>query len=145
VSRPRVARRHRKFRFTRDSNHHDPIAPNILNQNFEVHRRNQVWVSDKTYIETGADWSYLTVIIDLFNRKVVGWTMSDNLTIEETLKWVHIALGNAKRNVVGTYHKIKKKYLHLYLNEFAYTLNRRYFRERIFDRLIIASITANGH
>ncbi len=70
---------------------------------------------------------------------------SNETTTKETLKWVHIAISNAKRNFVGTYHKIKKKYLQLYLNEFVYKLNRRYFGERIFDRLIIAAITANGH
>lgn len=70
---------------------------------------------------------------------------SNEQTTKETLKWVHIAISNAKRNFVGTYHKIKAKYLQLYLNEFVYKLNRRYFGERIFDRLVIASITANGH
>ena len=66
---------------------------------------------------------------------------SDETTTKETLKWVHITISNAKRNFVGTYHKIKKKYLQLYLNEFVYKLNRRYFGEKIFDRLVIASIT----
>ena len=70
---------------------------------------------------------------------------SNEQTTKETLKWVHIAISNAKRNFVGTYHKIKKKYLQLYLNEFVYKLNRRYFGDRIFDRLVIASITASGH
>ncbi len=66
-------------------------------------------------------------------------------TTKETLKWVHIAISNAKRNFVGTYHKIKAKYLQLCLNEFIYKLNRRYFGEKVFDRLVIVSITANGH
>lgn len=69
---------------------------------------------------------------------------SSEKTTKETLKWVHIAISNAKRNFVGTYYKIKKKYLQLYLNEFVYKLNRRYFGEKIFDRLVIASITASG-
>lgn len=69
---------------------------------------------------------------------------SNNKTTTETLKWVHIAISNAKRNFIGTYHKIKKKYLQLYLNEFVYKLNRRYFGDKIFDRLVIASITASG-
>ena len=59
-----VARRHRKFIFTTDSNHNYPIAANILNQNFEVHRIGQVWVSDITYIQTKEGWMYLTIIID---------------------------------------------------------------------------------
>jgi len=60
---------------------------------------------------------------------------------KETLRWVHITISNAKRNLLGNYHKIKGKYLQLYLNEFVYKLNRRYFGEKIFDRLVIASIT----
>lgn len=68
---------------------------------------------------------------------------SNEQTTKETLKWVHIAISNAKRNFAGTYHKIKAKYLQLYLNEFVYKLNRRYFGERIFDRLVIAAITAS--
>lgn len=66
---------------------------------------------------------------------------SSNETNKETLKWVHIAISNAKRNFLGNYHKIKGKYLQLYLNEFVYKLNRRYFGERLFDRLVIANIT----
>lgn len=66
---------------------------------------------------------------------------SDKQTTKETLKWVHIFISNAKKNLLGNYHKIKGKYLQLYLNEFVYKLNRRYFGERLFDRLVIANIT----
>lgn len=66
---------------------------------------------------------------------------SSEKTTKETLKWVHIAIRNAKHNFVGNYHKIKRKYLQLYLNEFVYKLNRRYFGEKIFERLVIANIT----
>ena len=66
---------------------------------------------------------------------------SDRQTTIETLQWVHITISNAKRNLLGNYHKIKGKYLQLYLNEFIYKLNRRYFGEKMFDRLVIAGIT----
>jgi transposase-like protein len=66
---------------------------------------------------------------------------SSNELTKETLKWVHITISNAKRNLLGNYHKIKGKYLQLYLNEFVYKLNRRYFGERLFERLVIANIT----
>ena len=69
---------------------------------------------------------------------------SNEQTTKETLKWVHIAISNAKRNFVNTYHKIKKKYLQLYLNEFVYKLNRRYFGDKLFERLVIASFAASG-
>lgn len=55
-----------------------------------------------------------------------------------TLKWVHITISNAKRNLLGVYHMIKGKYLQAYLDEFCYKLNRRYFGNRLFDRLVIA-------
>ena len=70
---------------------------------------------------------------------------SSEQTTKETLKWVPIAISNAKRSFVGTNHRIKKEYLQLCLNEFVYKLNLRYFGEQIFDGLIIASITVQGH
>lgn len=63
---------------------------------------------------------------------------SDKQTTKTTLKWVHIAISNAKRTLLGVFHKIKGKYLQLYLNEFCYKLNRRYFGERVFERLTLA-------
>ena len=65
---------------------------------------------------------------------------SDRQTTRETLKWVHLTISNAKRTLLGNYHKIKRKYLQLYLDEFVYKLNRRYFGDKLFDRLIIACI-----
>jgi putative transposase len=84
-SRPRAARRKRKFKHTTDSNHSYPIAPNRLNRNFTTARPNEVWVSDITYIDTSQGWLYLTVIIDLFDRKVIGWAMSEDITAESTV------------------------------------------------------------
>jgi hypothetical protein len=63
---------------------------------------------------------------------------SSNETTNKELKWVHITIANAKRTLLGIYHKIKGKYLQLYLDEFCYKLNRRYFGEKLFDRLILA-------
>ena len=55
-------------------------AVNVLNQNFKASKPNQKWVADITYLPTSAGWVYLAVVIDLFSRKVVGWTMSSRLT-----------------------------------------------------------------
>lgn len=93
---------------------------------------------EQTIVFTDKSTSYIN-IADYVEIHITE--KSNEQTTKETLKWVHIAISNAKRNFVGTYHKIKKKYLQLYLNEFVYKLNRRYFGERIFDRLVIASIT----
>lgn len=84
------ARRRRKFVPTTDSKHDYPIAPNVLNRQFKADRENQVWVSDLTYVRTDAGWLYLTVIIDLYDRKVIGWSMSEGLSASETivLAWI---------------------------------------------------------
>ncbi|MCX6183017.1 MAG: IS1595 family transposase [Bacteroidetes bacterium] len=65
---------------------------------------------------------------------------SSNETTNTTLKWVHITISNAKRTLLGIYHKIQGKYLQSYLNEFCYKLNRRYFGNQLFERLKIALI-----
>ena len=79
------AKRKRKFRVTTDSRHDYPIAPNILDRDFTVHRKNQVWVSDMTRIRTGEGWMYLTVIMDPFQRKVVGRSMGKTLGTADTI------------------------------------------------------------
>lgn len=58
--------------------------------------------------------------------------------VNHTLKWVHIAISNAKRNLLGIYHSVNEEYLQSYLNEFCYKLNRRRFGTRLFDRSILA-------
>jgi transposase InsO family protein len=93
-SRPRVARlmkangikakAKRRYKVTTDSNHDYPFAPNLLGQDFWVDTPNRVWVGDITYLKTWKGWLYLTVILDLFHRKVVGWSMSDRLTAHTT-------------------------------------------------------------
>ena len=62
-----------------------------------------------------------------------------------TLRWVHKGISNLKRNLLGIYHMVTNKYLQNYLNEFVYKLNRRYFGEKLFERLIIASVHPYVH
>lgn len=106
VSRPRVARMMRykglrsiirkKYRMsTTDSNHKLAIAENYLNREFYRTEPSQAWVSDITYIPTDQGWLYLTIVLDLFDRKIVGWSLSDNMTTESTVMY---AWKMAKRN-----------------------------------------------
>ena len=55
------------------------VAPNVLNQSFKADALNRKWVTDITYLPTNAGWVYLTVVLDLFSRKVVGWAISESL------------------------------------------------------------------
>jgi putative transposase len=74
------ARGKRRFRVaTTDSRHDLPIAPNVLNRNFTVASPNQAWVGDFTYIATEEGWLFLAVVIDLFSRRVVGWSMRPDM------------------------------------------------------------------
>ena len=72
----------RKYRVTTNSKHDFPIAPNRLERNFTAAAPDKVWVSDITYLATRSGWLYLTVIIDLFSRMVVGWALSSSLSHE---------------------------------------------------------------
>lgn len=89
VSRKRIARlmneaglacktKH-KFKATTDSYHNRPVAPNLLERKFKVSAGNCYWVGDITYVPTGEGWLYLATVIDLFSRKVIGWSMSHNM------------------------------------------------------------------
>ena len=68
-----------KFKATTNSKHNQPIAPNHLDRQFTVKRPNQAYVGDITYIHTQEGWLYLAVVIDLFSRQVVGWSMADHM------------------------------------------------------------------
>ena len=65
----------KKFKVTTDSEHNYPVADNLLNRNFSVDEPNKAWVGDITYIWTRERWLYLAVLLDLYDRSVVGWAM----------------------------------------------------------------------
>jgi putative transposase len=69
----------RKFRITTDSNHSLPIAPNLLERNFSADMPDKKYVGDITYIPTQEGWLYLATVIDLFSRRIVGWSMAKSM------------------------------------------------------------------
>ena len=87
-----VAKAGRKFKATTNSKHSLPVAPNLLGQKFTVAAPNTAWVTDITYCETSEGWTYLAVVIDLFSRKVVGWSMSDRMTKSLALDAMRMAV-----------------------------------------------------
>ena len=88
-----VARRKRPFRATTDSNHDDPIAPNVLERNFTTKAPNQAWVTDVTALWTHAGWLFVAVLVDLFSRRVVGWATSTSNDRALALDALRAALG----------------------------------------------------
>jgi transposase InsO family protein len=82
----------RKFVHTTDSKHDLPIAANVLGRRFNPAAPNMAYVSDITYIRTGAGWLYLAVVIDLFSRKVVGWAMAPSMPAKLVCDALHMAV-----------------------------------------------------
>lgn len=80
-----TARPKRKYVKTTNSDHSYRVAENLLNRQFEVEDINKVWVSDITYVRVSNKWMYLTTMIDLADRMVVGWSLSDNMTTKDTV------------------------------------------------------------
>ena len=86
------ARRKKAFRVTTKSNHSHPVAENLLQRLFAVSAANRVWVSDITYIPTAEGWMYLCVVLDLYSRRVVGWSMGRGLRAELVVRALLMAL-----------------------------------------------------
>jgi putative transposase len=72
-------RRKRSYKVTTQSNHNLPVAPNLLQQKFVADKPNQIWLADITYIATAEGWLYLAVVLDLYSRRIVGWSMQPTL------------------------------------------------------------------
>ena len=85
-----------RFIVTTDSKHDYPIAPNIVNRQFSVEQINTCWVSDITYIRTAEGWLYLSVIIDLFSRMIVGWSMAGHMRAELVIESLNMAVSHRK-------------------------------------------------
>ena len=98
-----VGRRKQRRGRTTDSNHQHPVAPNLLNRQFQAEAPNQKWVADITYIPTGQGWLYLAVVLDLYSRKIVGWSMSATMTADLVEDALRMALYE-RQPVVGLLH-----------------------------------------
>jgi transposase InsO family protein len=88
------ARRGRRRVVTTDSRHKPAVAPNILDRNFRALHPGEKWASGITYLRTSCGWLYLTVIIDLWDRKVIGWSVSRELAAGGVCRALRMAAGS---------------------------------------------------
>ena len=72
-------KRRKKYKVTTNSNHKQPVFENVLNRKFDVDQADRAYVGDVTYLWTQEGWLYLAVVIDLYSRKVVGWSMGSRM------------------------------------------------------------------
>ncbi|VAW78664.1 Mobile element protein [hydrothermal vent metagenome] len=91
-----VCKTRKKFKATTNSKHQYPVAPNLLCRNFTVEKPNQVWVGDITYIWTAEGWLYLATVIDLFSRRIIGWSMNKRMTVDLVNEAMLMAIWNRK-------------------------------------------------
>jgi putative transposase len=85
------AKQTKRFKTTTKRNKAHPVAPNLLDRNFEADRPDQKWLADITYIATLEGWLYLAAILDLYTRRIVGWAMSDRMTSDLTIAALEMA------------------------------------------------------
>ena len=124
----------KKYVVTTDSKHSFPIANNELNREFTSEKLGEKWVSDITYIGVNDDWNYLTIIIDLADRKVIGWTLSEDMTTENTI-WKAWIDARQNRNICNhfifhsdrgvQYASNKMKALFSYNNKITQSMSRK--------------------
>ena len=82
----------KKFKATTDSKHSKPVAPDLLEQDFRAEAPNQKWTSDITYVWTNEGWLYLAVVMDLYSRAIVGWSMNRRMTQQLVCDALNLAL-----------------------------------------------------
>ena len=98
------AKQNRKFKIiTTDSNHNQPIAPNLLDRDFTARQPNQKWLTDITFIPTDEGWLYLAAVLDLYARRIVGWAMAETLERQLVLAALRMAL-ETRQPLAGLLH-----------------------------------------
>lgn len=98
-----VVKPKRRFKVTTDSNHRQPVAENVLNRNFSPAAPNQAWGTDITYLWTQEGWVYLAVVIDLYSRRVVGWSMDRRMKKALVIRALTMAV-NLRKPPAGLIH-----------------------------------------
>jgi transposase InsO family protein len=129
-----AARRKRRFRpSTTESQHPHPVAANLLARSFSRPAPNQAWVGDITYIRTDEGWLYLAVLLDLFSRRVVGWSMSEHIDTQLALGALRMAVSNRRSS--GVLHHTDRGIQYASLE----------YRQALADHGLTASMSRKGN
>ena len=98
------AKRRRKFRHTTDSTHKLPVAPNLLSRKFNPCEPNKTWASDISYVWTKQGWLYLAVTMDLYSRKIVGWSLQEHMKKDLVIDALKMGLSRRKMAPGALHH-----------------------------------------
>jgi transposase InsO family protein len=129
------AKMEQKYRIvTTNSSHDYPISPNLLDQKFDVSFQDEVWLSDITYIRLGTGWVFLAVILDLFNREVIGWSLSDSMSSNVVIEALENAMFRRGSPANVIFHSDR-----------GIQYASRSFRDRLKDYNCIQSMSRKGN
>ncbi|MBA3582846.1 MAG: IS3 family transposase [Gammaproteobacteria bacterium] len=118
------AKRRTRFKVTTQSKYQGWIAPNLLQRQFTVDQPNRVWVGDVTFIATRSGWLYLAIVLDLYSRKIVGWSMSDRNNQALVLDALNMAIAQ-RRPTPGLIHHMDRGQLYA-AHHYRETLQRHH-------------------
>jgi transposase InsO family protein len=130
-----AAKTRRKFRQTTDSNHPYPVAENILDRDFDPAEPNASWVADVTYLPTREGWLYLAVVVDLFSRVVVGWSMAATMTSRLVVDALEMAVARRPRGPSGLVAHSDRG------SQYA----SEHYRRRLEEERIVCSMSRRGN
>ncbi|MBR7780210.1 DDE-type integrase/transposase/recombinase [Undibacterium sp. BYS50W] len=104
------ARHERRYKVTTDSKHGLPVAENLLDRNFAPTAPNQVWTSNITYLRTDEGWLYLAIVLDLFNREVIGWSLKPRMTTDIVMDALTMAWFRRRPDAGVMHHSDRCRY-----------------------------------
>lgn len=128
------ARRKRRFRLTVENHATAPAAPNLVQRQFQVSQPDRIWVGDMTFIRTRQGWLHLAILLDLFSRRVVGWSMSARPDLSLVLSALNMAL-EIRRPQHGLIHHTDQGVIYA----------ARAYRERMREQGLQPSMSARGN
>jgi transposase InsO family protein len=128
------ARRKRRFRLTVENHATAPAAPNLLQRQFRVDAPDRIWVGDMTFIRTRQGWLHLAILLDLFSRRVVGWSMSERPDLALVLNALNMAL-EQRQPKRGLIHHTDQGTIYA----------ARVYRERMQEQGLMPSMSAKGN
>jgi putative transposase len=91
-----AAKKRRRYKDTTNSKHGYPVSENLIEGHFQTDKPNLLWVADITYLKTREGWLYLAVVMDLYSRKIVGWSLANNMRISMVIDALLMAIGRRK-------------------------------------------------
>ena len=124
----------KKYKRTTKSEHKREVSQNLLEQNFEVQGKNQVWLSDITYIKTSEGWLYLAVVMDLFSRRILGWALREYLGKELVIEALRKAATDYQITLDTIFHSDR-----------GVQFTAEQFRELLIDLGIRQSMSGRGN